>query len=323
MRTLSPMLRTILLALVVLASASRVAQAQGDDVHELLAAAVAEYDGGNYDEAYALFLRVHQIQPSARSERALGKAAFELRRYGECVRWLEASLADERNPLTDEMRTEVNGLLSRARAFVGTFELHPSVEGATVEVDGAPVEGTTLQLDLGDHELVVRAVGYADVSRRVSVHGGETESIDVPMVAVATGPGGPVEDPGGTMRDIGWATLITGGVFAVGGVVATAIWASTVGTLNANLQSGACWADPATESIGPMNPSTCYDQQNRYRTALPFIYVGYVGGGVLLATGLGLILGAPGPATADAAPQAGAVRCDPFADLGVSCQLAF
>jgi hypothetical protein len=310
----------LVLALVSFAAPLR-ARAQ-DDVHELLAAAVSEYDGHNYEEAYALFTRVHDLSPTARSERALGKTAFELRRYRECVQWLEASLADERSPLTDEMRVEVMGLLTRARAFLGHFTLHASVESASIDIDGAPASATTVELDLGDHEIVAHAEGCDVLTRRVTVHGGENETIELTLVhhREEGGSSTPSTDPGGVYRDFGWAGLLTGIALVVGGAVATGIWASTVGTLNANIDSGACTVDASTDAVLPGNAPTCFDLQNRYRVALPFAYVGFIAGGALMAMGLGLILGAPSAATEQ---RAGETRCTSFADIGVRCTLAF
>jgi hypothetical protein len=330
-------MRATVLAIALVITIAPLARAQdaatSSDVPELLRAAVTEYDGGNYEEAYALFHRVHELQPSARSERALGKAAFELRRYRECVQWLEASLADQRSPLTDEMRTEVNTLLARARAFVGHFEVHVTangapLEGAVVDVDGAPSTSTTLDLDLGDHQLVAHAPGHADGTRRVSVHGGENETIELALVPAVVGGGAAVahEDPGAFQRDLGWASVIAGGVFAIGGVVATALWANAVNNLNANVQTGSCFADPMTESVipsptgAPIQP-TCLAEQSTYRTALPFMYVSYIGAGVLLATGLALVFSAPSGSSSES--SAVTLRCSPFADVGASCQLQF
>lgn len=310
---------------LLLALAPARAAAQQDDVAQLLAGAVAEYDGGNYAEAYALFLRVHQLQPTARTERALGKTAFELRRYRESIEWLEASLADQRSPLTPEMRTELEALLARARASVGRFTIHTNVRGATIEIDGAPAESAAVQFDLGDHEVVARAEGYEPATRRITVHGGENETVELVLVrarAAVQGGGGATiarEDPGAVLRQIGWVSLVSGVALGIGGAVAHGVWADTVSRLNANLESGACAADPTTEDVLPGSAPQCFDQQSRYRLALPFIFVGYIGGGALIATGLGLILGAPGPSV----ERAAGLSCDPFADVGVRCQLRF
>ena len=218
---------------------------------------------------------------------------------------------------------------SGARSFVGTIVVHTPVAGAEVLVDTVPVEGdpagdpgVVVRLDLGIHEVVVRAPGYLPETRRVEVHGDDTQSFSLDLAVDTAGVIRVEVDPGAIYRDVGTASLIAGGAFAVIGIVATSIWADTVNTLNANVAANACSADvdPVTESLiprpggGAVAP-TCADQESRYRLALPFIYVGFIGAGAFLATGLGLILGAPGPTTEDVS----LVSCGPFADLGVSC----
>lgn len=283
--------------------------------------ALREFEAHNYEEAYALFARAHELRPSARTERALGKAAFELRRYIESVRWLETSLTDERSPLTEEMRSEVTTLLTRARSFIGTFTATTPIEGAELLIDTVPltgdlVAGIEFQLDLGAHDVSVRAPGYVTEDRHVVVRGAEHETLTFTLIEEL----GPVLPPDTTMRDLGWASLITGGALTVVGVVSIAVWADSVNTLNANLDGGACFADPVTENVIPgpgatLPNNTCLDLQSRYRLALPFAWAGFVGGGVFLATGLGLVLAAPTSGSADHA----AVQCGPFGEAGVQC----
>ncbi|MGE0784117.1 MAG: PEGA domain-containing protein [Sandaracinaceae bacterium] len=311
-------MRHLSVALVVLALTPLPVAAQAD-VQDVLTSAVAEYEAGNYGEAYALFLRAHELNPSARSARALGKASFELRRYIECITWLETALTDPRSPLTEEMRAEVEELLGRARAFVGRFAVHTNVDTALVEADGAPLAGSTLQLDLGEHEIVARAAGYEPVTRRITVRGGEDLTLELTLI-VADRPGARMNvgpDPGAVYRDLAWASVVAGGVLVVGGAIATGLWASAVGALNANIDAGVCVADPSSDDILAPSPPTCFDQENRYRLTLPFVYVGFLGGGALLATGLGLALFAP------SGDDAGAVACGTFATLGAQCRVTF
>jgi len=63
--------------------------------------AAAEYDAKHFAEARALFRRAHELEPSARTWRGMGMAAFELRDYVKSLRALEASLVDSRLPLSD------------------------------------------------------------------------------------------------------------------------------------------------------------------------------------------------------------------------------
>ncbi len=292
-------------------------EAADAEVQAVLVEAVREYEAGNYEEAYALFLRVHGLRPTARTERALGKTAFGLRRYVEAVRWLSASLEDARQPLTDEMRTEVEGFLLRARSFLGHFTLRVTPAIATVEIDGVPHAESTTDLEIGDHEIVVRAADHETVTRRVAVRGGEDDVIEITLVAqsaqtivVTAAP-----DPGGTQRDLGWASIITGGVLVAGGAVATILWSDAVASLNANIDRGACSAD-ASESV-VAGPPICYEQQNRYRLALPLQWVGYAAGATLVGVGIALLASAPTSAETDRA-----LSCSPGL-LGLTCRGTF
>lgn len=285
-----------------------------DATQELLAEAVREHERGRYAEAYALFLRVHEARPSARTQRALGKAAFELARYREALEWLEGSLVDERSPLTDEMRAEVRALIVRARAFLGRFVVRSSVADASVLVDGVPLEGDAIVLQVGDHEIVASAEGYHRLTRRLTVRGGEDETIELTLVSARAALD--AGDPGEAHRVAGWTSLVAGAGLAAGGAIATAIWADSVGALNRNIELDLCWIDPSSESVAggtAEGEAACRAQERRYRLALPFAWIGFAGGAALLATGVALILGAPsGEASA-------ALSCGPFADAGLIC----
>lgn len=287
------------------------------EVQSVLVEAVREYDAGNYEEAYALFLRVHGLRPTARTERALGKTAFGLRRYVEAVRWLSASLEDARQPLTDEMRTEVEGFLLRARSFLGHFTLRVSPATAAVEIDGVPHTEATVDLEIGDHEVIVRAADHETITRRLAVRGGEDDVVEVTLLAAQSAQTIVVTaaDPGGTQRDLGWASIITGGVLVAGGAVATILWSDAVASLNANIDRGSCAADASENVVA--GPAICYEQQNRYRLALPLQWVGYAAGATLLGVGIALVASAP---TADGDDHA--LSCTPGL-LGLSCRGTF
>src|SRR3954470_14714051 len=61
---------------------------------DLIKRAVVEFDNSHWAEARALFGRAHELAPNARTFRGLGITAFELRRYVDATRELEASLND-------------------------------------------------------------------------------------------------------------------------------------------------------------------------------------------------------------------------------------
>jgi hypothetical protein len=134
--------------------------------------AVEEWDAGRWAEARALFLLAHGLRPSARTLRAVGKTAYELRLYPEAVRELSAALTDPRQPLDPAMRSEVRTLLQHADAFVSRFHIVLEPIEAHLRVDGGtPVlepDGSVL-LALGKHQLEIEASGYVTERHEIVV----------------------------------------------------------------------------------------------------------------------------------------------------------
>jgi tetratricopeptide (TPR) repeat protein len=158
-------------------------QAQYRDVVER---AVIEYDAGRWAEARALFLRAHELWPSARTLRTLGMTSFELRAYAQALQELQGALDDARRPLPEDQRAQVVALIDQARAFVGRYRVQVSPPEAEVLVDGAPhalgADGMLL-LEVGRHELRARAPGHAELTRRLDVRGREDEAIALQLSA--------------------------------------------------------------------------------------------------------------------------------------------
>jgi len=152
-------------------------QAQYRDV---VGRAVVEFDAGRWAEARALFLRAHQLWPSARTLRTLGMTSFELRAYAQALTELQAALDDPRRPLSDEQRAQVSTLIDQARAFVGRYQVAVTPSTAELLVDGAPralaADGVLL-LEVGRHELRARASGYSELVRTLDVLGREDETL--------------------------------------------------------------------------------------------------------------------------------------------------
>ena len=147
-------------------------------VHE----AVVDHAASRFMEARAQFLRAHELYPNARTLRGLGMVEFELRNYGESVRYLEAALACPVRALDPELAEETQLLLSRARAYVG--EVHVALEPATatVIIDGvtaATGPKASFLLLVGDHLLEFRAQGLPAERRTVSIRSGERTTLQV------------------------------------------------------------------------------------------------------------------------------------------------
>jgi hypothetical protein len=153
--------------------------------------AVVEFDAGRFAEARALFLRAHEMWPSARTFRVLGMTSFELRNYVSALRALTAALADARRPLSDEHRREVEALIEQTRVFVGRYRLELTPATARLRVDGnaaqREIDGSLL-LGVGHHELLASADGHAPLRRQLFVEGRDDRTLVLELVPLSASP---------------------------------------------------------------------------------------------------------------------------------------
>lgn len=158
-----------------------------------LVRAVGEYNAGRYQEAYALFLRAHELEPTARTLRGLGMVLFELRRYADSARRLSAALHHRVRPLTDRQREQTEALLERARAFLVRVVVHVSPRDALLTLDGVPVEliDGELDLDAGDYTLVAQCEGCRPRTAHIHALAGERTEISLVLPSTRDSSGGP------------------------------------------------------------------------------------------------------------------------------------
>lgn len=159
------------------------AQVQAD-YRDVVARAVVEFDAGRFAEARAFFLRAHEMWPSARTYRVLGMTSFELKHYVLALHELRLALTDMRRPLGEEQQVEVRGLINQARGFVGRYSVTVLPAAAAVLVDGERMTrdlDDTLVLELGSHDLIVRAQGYGEIRRRLFVQGAEEQALTIEL----------------------------------------------------------------------------------------------------------------------------------------------
>jgi hypothetical protein len=130
------------------------------DYDRLIQQASDAYGAKHYEHARDLFEQAHVLQPSARTFRGLGIAAFALNRYAQARPELEASLVDARKPLPREQRREVTDILNWMKQSLGTLRLELAPPHALALIDDQAATAGTNLLELGEHQLVVRASGY-------------------------------------------------------------------------------------------------------------------------------------------------------------------
>lgn len=223
----------------------RAQEGESDAYRQLVSEGLREFASGRFEEALVLFLDAHEIEPNARTFRALGATSYELRRYADAVSYFSSALESDARPLSGEQREEVERARERAARFIGHFMVlvvEPE-EGYRVTLDGNRVSiNRPLVLQAPDsHELEVSAPGYAPFRQIIDVRGRENETIEVVLEVARTAPDLYAEGGGaGSGRDSsgGGRGLFYGGIasLAVGGA-GLLTWAVAGGLASGNYSS--------------------------------------------------------------------------------------
>lgn len=124
------------------------------------------YQDGNYAGALAEFQAAYAAKPSAASLQNLALAQKALFRYVEASRSLEQLLERHSSELQEGEHDAIREALNELRSLVGSVELRVTPPDARVTLDGRVLteeqrRAGALQLDVGEHTLVVEAPGYA------------------------------------------------------------------------------------------------------------------------------------------------------------------
>lgn len=165
--------------------------ANSDAYKQLIEQALSEFRHKNWPEARVLFRRAHELSPSARTLRGMGVVSYEMRDYVQAVRDLDAALSDSRQPLNQEQRSEAETLLSRARTFVGVYNVSVDPGDAVLLLDRNPAEREadgTLLLSFGEHVISASREGYENARAQITVQGGERGEVKLALVPVSEAP---------------------------------------------------------------------------------------------------------------------------------------
>ena len=224
--------------------------ARADDYQSRIDEGVREFGAGNFVEARALFEQAHVLSPNARTLRALGICAFELKHYVQATEELSAALTDLRNPLTPDLAAAVNETLAKARRFVGELVLELQPSDGRVLIDGVTRSGRSYALDVGDHLVAASADGHRSRDLTVTIAGMQTNKVELvlsPLEAAApealAAPVVPSSsaDEGTSLTERWWFWTALGVIVAgvtVGVVVASTSNSNTnTGTTGITLQS--------------------------------------------------------------------------------------
>jgi hypothetical protein len=183
----------VLSAIWLLLSAPASAQPVDDGEYDReITAAMAAHQEQRWLDARAHFERAHTLRPSARTLRGMGTSAYEAGQFALALRDLRAALVHPERPLSAELRSAVEALLSQgAGPRVGEYVFRVEPSGATLTVSGGTaVTGAEGQLlfEAGDYRVTAAMPGYLAQEVELHVLGGEREEIRLVLSVVAPAP---------------------------------------------------------------------------------------------------------------------------------------
>lgn len=285
-------------------------------------------------EALALLTAAWEETHSPRARAQMARAEQALGRWLDAEQHMSEALAEGSDPWVGARRVSLEEERRTIREHLGRVEVLSDVAGASVRVDGR--DGGTVPLreplwaSAGTAVLEVGAEGYVTAQRSVVVTAGGTarETVTlvpvrviappvVPPAVVVVPPLSQRAEPPPSARSPVWSTLgvasvVTGGVLAIGGV------ASHVAreVLVTSAAGAGCGYDAQTGAV--VGGGDCVDRVSTIDLATALMVTGYAAGAVLLGTGVALLATAPRATTT---PRV-SLRCAP-AWGGASCAVTF
>ncbi|MBW2279020.1 MAG: tetratricopeptide repeat protein [Deltaproteobacteria bacterium] len=276
-------MRAVMIALVAgLILSAGIARAQSkDEAREAFKEAVGHFEAGRFEAAVTAFRQAHKLNPSWRIQYNIGQCEAALKRYGPAIEAFEAYLSEGGDDIDPEREDEV--------------------------VDG--VERGETPLDVGvrvaagvEHEVTLARGDAVVMTRKIKVGGGQSMVIEVtdgdvegpiPAPAATTDErgderGAEPDEAGqgaGAQQDDGPSWML------VTGIAATGVGAALIAV-------GGGFYAKGQKDIEKYEEAAAEGDQDRYNNfkddVLPMdqamITTGFVVGGVLLATGVTLLV---------------------------------
>ena len=197
------------------ASAVRAQPPPPDDEESLIKRGNELRKHGHDEEALALFQRAYAQSHSPRAQAQVGLAEQALGRWPEAVDALESALAT-RDAWIEQRRMVLEGALRVAAPRVGRIALAGGIDGAQVQLDGAPAGTLPLSRPLavapGEHRVLVEQSGYQPFAGRAQLAAGQTLTLEVALAATPVAL--PASDKPRSRKAL-WIGLAAGGAAAL------------------------------------------------------------------------------------------------------------
>ena len=292
--------RKAVVAFVTALAIVRAAPARADDTpiaESLFQQGLTAMERGDYTRACRLLGESQHLDPGggtllnlALCHEREGKVATAWARYHDALGIARRDARDDRITFAAEHIKLLEPRLPRL-----AISMNEPVAGAHAKVDGVDLSATVWEtpspIDPGQHVLRVEAPGHAPWTMTVAVAEAETRRVTVPRLAAVTmDTPGPVPAPGRRQRILGWSLTGVGGSALIAGAVLGALAIGAESTADASCPgTGAC-SDPRG-----------LDASSRARAFSTAATISAIGGAVVLAGGIVLLLTAPSSPSASTA----------------------
>jgi hypothetical protein len=156
-----------------------------EDAKERFEKGVSLFKEGDFEAALVEFKAAYKAKPHYAVLYNVGICLYKLHRYSEASKELRAYLTEGGKKVPKEQKHEVEGILNELETLVGDLSVICNVEGAELWVDGEYTDQLPTMfpapLDVGVHEVEVRADGYKTVSQKVEIPGGKETTVEVQL----------------------------------------------------------------------------------------------------------------------------------------------
>jgi hypothetical protein len=184
------------------------------DLPRIYAEAVAAFQNGDYAAAYDGFLRVWNVEKKPKTAGNLGRTEVHLGKYRDAAEHLALFLR-EHSALPPAVQKEIEALLARAKARIGTLRITLDRRGARLTIDGAPVGTAALEQEIyvepGRRRIEAHA-GLLEAAREIDAAAGTTSTVDLALAPAAVPPARPFPTRQMTALFSGVGAMTTGGM---------------------------------------------------------------------------------------------------------------
>ncbi len=185
-----------MLGLVLLVPAAAFAQdgasPQAAEAAEAFNRGITAMQARQFNEAVVAFQDSYRLRAVPTVLYNLALSYRSLGQNLEAIETFQRYLHDGGASIPDARVAAIRETLVALRAAVGVVTLHVEPEGALVTVDGRPAlfgpAGSDLLLDPGERVIHVEAPGYASQQRMIRIGAGQSQTLAVALVAVASAP---------------------------------------------------------------------------------------------------------------------------------------